>query len=109
MALLENLLKSETSKGVAIGIASAVLTPIILPALIGVARPLARAAIKGGIVLYEKTRETAAEAGEIFEDLVAEAQSELEQERAHRAQEASQASQQAAPEAEKPEKPASGE
>lgn len=79
MALLEDLLKSETSRGVAIGIASAVLTPLILPALAGAGRPLARAAIKGGIILYDKTRETAAEMAEVFEDLVAEARAEIDQ------------------------------
>lgn len=83
MALLEDLLKSGTSRGVAIGIASAVLTPLILPALAGVGRPLARAAIKGGIILYDKTRETAAEMGEVFEDLVAEARAEIEHGRAY--------------------------
>jgi hypothetical protein len=36
-----------------------------------------KAAIKGGIVLYEKGRETVAEVGEVLEDIVAEAKAEV--------------------------------
>jgi hypothetical protein len=42
-----------------------------------VAKPVAKAAIKGGIILFEKGKEAFAEAGEVVEDLVAEVKSEL--------------------------------
>lgn len=81
MAELEDFFKSGTAKGIAIGVGAALLAPVALTALSGVGRPAARAAIKSGIILFEKGRETLAEAGEIFEDLVAEVRAELEQER----------------------------
>ena len=55
------------------------MAPVALAALSGVGRPLARAVIKSGIILYEKGRETAAEFGEVMEDLVAEARAEIQQ------------------------------
>jgi hypothetical protein len=78
VASIDDLLKGESAKGLAIGIAAAVLVPVVLPALAAVARPLARAAIKSGIVMYEKGREAVAEMGEVVEDLVAEARAELD-------------------------------
>lgn len=80
MANLEDILKSNTFKSVAIGLGAAVLAPAVLPALAGLARPFARAAIKAGIVFYEKGRETAAELGELMDDLVAEAKADLHHE-----------------------------
>lgn len=77
---LSDFLKGDGGKGLAVGFASAVLTPIILQALTGAAKPLARAAIKGGLVVYAKGRETLAEMEETFDDLVAEVKAELEQE-----------------------------
>jgi hypothetical protein len=79
MAGIEDFFKGESGKGLAIGIGAALLAPVVLPALAGLAKPLARAAIKAGIIAYEKGREAAAEFGEVMEDLVAEARAELEQ------------------------------
>lgn len=79
MAGIEDFFKGGSGRGVAIGIGAALLAPIVLPALAGIAKPLARAAIKAGIIAYEKGREAAAEFGEVMEDLVAEARAELEQ------------------------------
>ena len=45
------------------------------------ARPLARAAIKSGLLFLNKSRETVAEMGEVVEDLVAEARAEIDEER----------------------------
>jgi hypothetical protein len=45
--------------------------------LASVAKPVAKAAIKGGLVLFEKGKETFAEMGEVVEDLVAEAKAEI--------------------------------
>jgi hypothetical protein len=59
------------------GIAAIVLLPVLVPVVAGVGKPLAKAAIKGGIVLYEKGKGVIAEVGETLEDLVAEAKAEL--------------------------------
>lgn len=76
---IEDLFKAESTKGLAIGIGAAILVPVILPAVAALARPIARAAIKTGIVIYDKTREAVAEMGEVVEDLVAEARADIEQ------------------------------
>jgi hypothetical protein len=78
MAFYEDLFKGDTGKGLAIGLGAAIVAPVALAALSGIGRPLARAAIKSGIIVYEKGRETLAEFGEVMEDLVAEARSEIE-------------------------------
>jgi hypothetical protein len=75
MALFD--IKDETAKGLAIGLGVAVLAPLALTALSGFGRPAARAAIKAGLIMYEKGRETFAEMGEVFDDLVAEARAEM--------------------------------
>ncbi|ADE14537.1 conserved hypothetical protein [Nitrosococcus halophilus Nc 4] len=79
MASIDDLFKSNTAKGLAIGIGASVLAPIVIPAVAAVVRPLAKAAIKTSIVVYEKGRETVVEMGEVVEDLVAEARAELEE------------------------------
>ena len=80
MGLLDNALKGTVLTGLAIGIGAAVLAPAVLPVLAGVAKPLAKAAMKSGLILYNKGREIVAEAGEVTEDLWAEAKSEAEAE-----------------------------
>jgi hypothetical protein len=77
MANLDDLFKNDVAKGVAIGFGLAAAGWMLLPAL----RPVARQALKTGIVLAEKGREWAAETGEKFEDLLAEVQAELAEER----------------------------
>jgi len=79
MAFIEDLLKSESTTGLAIGIGAAILVPVILPAVAALARPIARAAIKTGIIAYEKGREAIAEMGEVVEDLVAEARADIQE------------------------------
>ncbi len=76
---LDDLFSSNAVMGVAIAAGAALLAPVVLPLLAGVTRPLARTALKSGIIVYEKTRETVAELGEAFDDLVAEAKVELAQ------------------------------
>jgi len=77
MALLEDSLKGNLVTGLAIGIGAAILAPVVIPLFANVAKPLAKAAIKGGMQLYERGKETLAEVAEITEDLVAEAKAEL--------------------------------
>ncbi|MFH1020773.1 MAG: DUF5132 domain-containing protein [Pseudomonadota bacterium] len=78
-------LRKNASSGLLIGIGAAVLAPVLLPILASIARPLAKATIKSGLMLYEKGKETLAEAGEMVEDLMAEVKVEMaeEQEAGH--------------------------
>ncbi len=62
------------------GLAAVVLLPVFIPVVAGVGKPIAKAAIKGGIVLYEKGKGAIAEIGESLEDLMAEAKAELAEE-----------------------------
>ncbi|MGC2064510.1 MAG: DUF5132 domain-containing protein [Thermodesulfovibrionales bacterium] len=80
MGLVDDVFKGNIGAGLAIGIGAAVLGPIVLPILAGAAKPIAKAAIKGGLALFEKGKETAAELGEVLEDIVAEAKAELAEE-----------------------------
>ncbi len=68
------------------GIAAVVLLPVFIPVVTGVGKPIAKAAIKGGIVLYEKGKGVIAEVGESLEDIMAEAKAELAEEQMHQAQ-----------------------
>jgi hypothetical protein len=77
MALL-NLPKGlNWGTGLAIGAASVLLAPILLPVLGGILKSLTKAGIKGGMVLYEKGRLLAEETRETIEDLTEEAKAEL--------------------------------
>ncbi|HYE36873.1 DUF5132 domain-containing protein [Methylocaldum sp.] len=73
MAGLGDFFENGVAKGVVIGLGVVAAGVILAPAL----RPAARAAVKSGILLFEKGREWAAEAGETLEDLVAEVRAEL--------------------------------
>ncbi len=77
MGLLDDGLKGSVLTGLAIGIGAAIVAPTVLPALVGVAKPFIKAVIKSGIIIYEKGKENAAELSEVFEDIVAEAKSEM--------------------------------
>lgn len=79
---IQDMFKSNIAMGLAVGLVAAVLIPVALPVIVRVARPLAKAAIKSGLIVYEKGRESFAELSEVVEDMVAEAKSEVEQEHA---------------------------
>jgi hypothetical protein len=70
-------LKGNIVTGLAIGIGSAIIAPLVVPALSKAAKPLAKAAVKGGLVLFETSKEKLAEAHELVDDLLAEARAEL--------------------------------
>lgn len=83
MPLVDDILdvmEGNIVTGLAIGVGAMLLSPLVIPVVAGIAKPLAKAAIKGGFVLYEKSKEVVAEVGEVVEDLVAEVQSELAEE-----------------------------
>ena len=70
-------MKGNIVTGLAIGIGSAIIAPLVVPALSKAAKPLAKAAVKGGLVLFETSKEKLAEAHELVDDLLAEARAEL--------------------------------
>ncbi len=78
MAGIDDLIKGNILTGLAIGIGAVVLAPIVAPLVAGIGKPLAKAAIKTGITLYDKALEATAEIGEVFEDIVAEARAEMQ-------------------------------
>ncbi|OZH53862.1 hypothetical protein AFK68_14785 [Hydrocoleum sp. CS-953] len=65
---------------IAVGVGAVVLTPIILPLL----KPVAKATIKTGVSLLEKTKGALAETVEVFGDIVAEAKAEVAAETQHK-------------------------
>lgn len=79
MALFDNGLK--LGAGLAIGIGALIVAPAVIPALGAMLKPVARAAIKSGLICIEKTRELIAEAQETIEDIAAEVQAQMASER----------------------------
>ena len=77
MPKMEKILQGDSAKGVAIGVGAVLVGLAAIPTLIMVGRPVARVAIKSGILFLEKGREAMAIATESLDDLVAEVQSEL--------------------------------
>jgi hypothetical protein len=79
MALTDLIPRGNIWTGVAIGV-GLLIAPVVVPALAGAARPVIKAVLKGGFLLYEKGREMVAEVSEMAEDLVEEAKAEVETE-----------------------------
>jgi Protein of unknown function (DUF5132) len=79
MALWEDVFESNVTTVAAVGVGAALLLPNLLPAVLRATKPIAKVAIKGGLLVYAKGREAFAEAGEVAEDIYAEARAELEQ------------------------------
>jgi hypothetical protein len=81
MPQLNTFAKSKAVRNTAIGVGVAVLVPVAITFLAPYVRPAARSVVKAGLVVLEKTKEAAAEVGEVMEDLVAEVRDELREER----------------------------
>jgi Protein of unknown function (DUF5132) len=79
MALWEDVWESDVTPVVAIAVGAALVLPNLLPAVLRAGKPVVKAAIKGGLLVYTKGREAFAETGEVAEDIYAEARAELEQ------------------------------
>ena len=77
MAIIEDMLEGNLGTGLALGVGALILSPVVMPLVSGVARPLMKAMVKGGIVAYDTAREYLAEAGEFVSDIAAEARAEL--------------------------------
>ena len=77
---VKNAYKNHPIQTVAIGVGIAVLAPTVLPLM----KPIAKAAIKSGVSLYQKTKGAIAETGEVIGDIVAEAKAEAALEQAEK-------------------------
>ena len=69
------LIEAELIPGMLIGV-GAMLAPNLLNRLGAGLRPLVKGAVRAGYTVVEKTKETLAEAGEQYQDIVAEVKSE---------------------------------
>jgi hypothetical protein len=76
MAIIEDIFEGNIVTGLAVG-AGMLLLPVVMPLITGIARPLVKSVIKGGIVVYDTAGEYLAEAGEYVSDITAEARAEL--------------------------------
>jgi hypothetical protein len=76
MALYDSGMKT-TLGGIAIGVGVAVAAPIVFPILASIVKPMTKAVIKQGLILFNMGRETVTGAKEALEDLTAEAKSEI--------------------------------
>ena len=79
MALFEDVLKGSWGAAL-VGVGVVLVAPTVLPAVGAALRPLAKSAIKGGVMLYDTVKESIAEAGEQVTDMVAEVRAEVEEE-----------------------------
>ncbi len=77
---VKNAYKNHPIQTVAIGVGVAILAPTVLPLM----KPIAKAAIKSGVSLYQKTKGAIAETGEVIGDIVAEAKAEAALEQAQK-------------------------
>ena len=83
MAFFDDMFKGgNIVTGLAIAVGTAVLAPVIGPAVGSILRPAAKAVIKGGIAAYDWSRQAAAEVGEATSDMVAEARADAQHTRA---------------------------
>jgi hypothetical protein len=78
MAGLDDIFKGNIVTAALIGVGAILIAPVAARA----AKPLAKAALKGGIIAFEKGKEAFHEVSEVVEDLVAEVKAEMEKEEA---------------------------
>lgn len=74
--MASNLTKNNLVVGITAGIVASIIGPILIPAIKRSARPVAKTLVRGGMTLYQKGREAAANAGEMMEDVMAEIHAE---------------------------------
>ena len=80
MALWEGLTESlgeSLLPNLLVGAAVIVLAPVVIPAVLAGLRPVAKTALKGGVLVFEKAREAVTDVGEQIGDLMTEARTEL--------------------------------
>jgi hypothetical protein len=71
---------SLSVSSLAVGAGVVLLTPVVIPVVGSILKPVAKAVIKGGLIAYESAKVSIAETKETMEDLTAEAKSEISQE-----------------------------
>ncbi|HMK37314.1 MAG TPA: DUF5132 domain-containing protein [Desulfomonilaceae bacterium] len=76
MAIWDYRPRGDVWTGVAIGV-GLMVAPVVIPVIGAVLRPVAKAAVKSGYFVYEKSCEMCAEVTEALEDLAVEAKSEV--------------------------------
>ncbi len=81
MKQLDAILKSAAKNELVVNLTVAIVVPIVVNAVAPFVRPVGRSVLKGGIIAVEKLRETAAEFGELVDDITAEVQDELQERR----------------------------
>jgi hypothetical protein len=74
---ITDFVEDAGAPGIIAGIGAVLLAPIVIPVVAGIGKPIAKSIIKGGLVLFEKSKGAVAELGESWEDMVAEARAEL--------------------------------
>ena len=77
MPNFQDMFKNDVVRGTALGVSAALVAFAAIPLIITATRPLARVALKSGLLALEKGREAISEAGEHLEDLVAEVKAEM--------------------------------
>jgi hypothetical protein len=80
MALFDDLFRNGiggVGTGLLLGLGAVVVAPVVLSVVGAIAKPVVKAAIKGGLILAEKVKVTVAEVKETMEDVTAEAKAEL--------------------------------
>jgi hypothetical protein len=70
----------KLGSGFWVGAGAVVLAPVIIPVASTLLRSLTKATIKGGLIAYNTAKIATAEAMESFEDMAAEAKSEIAEE-----------------------------
>jgi len=80
-----DFLQSKVAVGIGAAVLATALAPVLIPVITAAGRPLAKSLIKGGMMLYERSREAVAAAGEEMEDLMAEVRAEASERHAHAA------------------------
>lgn len=92
MAFFEDVFKGgNIVTGLAIGVGTAVVAPILMPILGGLLRPAAKVVIKGGIMAYDQGRQAMARVSEATSDVVAEARSDVQHSTEHPAEQPTEA------------------
>ena len=74
---ITDFVEDAGAPGIIAGIGAVLLAPVVIPIVTGIGKPIAKSIIKGGLVLFEKSKGAVAEVGESWEDMVAEARAEL--------------------------------
>jgi hypothetical protein len=79
MSALEIIFVGNIGTGLAVGVGVALVGPVLTPLVGGVVRPVAKAALKAGMLAYDAGRQGFGRLNEMSGDIMAEARSELSQ------------------------------